>query len=508
MAFTITVFPPNHSKTMKFSTEKLNMLKLSGITSVLGIDLYKDRVRVVEVRSRGGILNRFKAAYVTGKHFEIDLPENASSAERGRLLAEELKKKGIKTRFCVSSVRSLNSREVTADIPIDDREGSSRDDIESWIRENYQKLIRVPVPLKELAFDFQILSESIDSVRCEIAFVRASDRDNLIELAESAGLHLILLTMGTRSSEFAFLTSGETDSSRSHAFIFADEDGYSCTLYPWQTADGGSERTKRRTYRGCEANEVLMSLTKDLGQADDVSVSGPAASGFDRTSVRVFDPFGLSPEYVLPAGLAVQGFVAASSFSGYVQGIDLRPENVRTKALEERDKSLFRIGTLAMGFILLVLLGVRFGLQSYVRDASARLNARLESIGPIYTQVKMLKKQVDALQAEVNGRNASGQSSAIAKTLHEIAASVPENVWLYKIVCSNDPTTPESVDLMGYSRTNSDAANYLADLQTNPKFTDVRVVRVGAPTQLETASFVTSTLKSFVTFEVKLKIRP
>ena len=508
MAFTITVFPPNHSKTMKLSTEKLNMLKLSGITSVLGIDLYKDRVRVVEVRSRGGILNRFKAAYVSGKHFELDCPADASAAERGSLLAEELKKNGIKTRFCVSSVRSLNSREVTADIPIDDRDGSSRDDIESWIRENYQKLIRVPVPLKELAFDFQILSENIDSVRCEISFVRASDRDNVVEVLQSAGLQPLLLSIGSHSSEFAFLTSGESGESRSRAFIFADEDGCSCAFYPGLGSESRSDQVKRKTYRGCDVNEVLASLEKDLGQAEEVFVSGPAAAGLDQASVRVFSPLGLYPEYVLPAGLAVQGFVAASSFSGYVQGIDLRPENVKAKALEERDKSLFWIGTLAMGFILLVLLGVQFGLQSYVGNVSARLDARLESIGPVYTQVKMLKKQVDALRAEVNGRSASGHSSSIAKTLHTIAASVPKNVWLYKLVCSDDPTLPESVDIFGYSRTNSDAADYLADLQTNPKFTDVRVVRVGSPTQLEAASFVTSALKSFVTFEVKLNICP
>ena len=508
MAFTITVFPPNHSKTMNLSTEKLNMLKVSGITAVLGVDLYKNRVRVVELKSRGGILNRFKAAYVSGKHFELDCPANASAAERGSLLAEALKKNGIKTRFCVSSVRSLNSREVTADIPIDDREGSSRDDIESWIRENYQKLIRVPVPLKELAFDFQILSENIDSVRCEISFVRASDRDNLIELAESAGLQLILLTMGTRSSEFAFLTSGESGESRSRAFIFADEDECPCAFYPGLGSENRSGQVKRKTYRGCGLNEVLGSLTKDLGQPEEIFVSGPAAAGLDQASVRVFNPFGLSPEYVLPGGLAVQGFVAASSFSDSVQAIDLRPETVKANALEERDKSLFKIGTLAMGFILLVLLGVRFGLQWYVGNVSARLDARLESIGPIYTQVKMLKKQVDALRAEINGRKSSGQSSAIAKSLHEVAASVPENVWLYKLVCSNDPTSPESVDIFGYSRTNSDAADYLSDLQTDPNFTDVRVVRVGAPTQMETASFVTSALKSFVTFEVKLNVRP
>lgn len=491
---------------MDFSLGRLSALTLSGVGSILGIDLYKDRVRVVEVLSHGGILNKFKATYVAGKHFEIDLPATASVAERGSLLAEKLKKNGIKTMFCVSSVRSLNSREVTADIPIDDREVSSRDDIESWIRENYQKLIRVPVPLKELAFDFQILSESIDSVRCEISFVRASDRDNVVEVLQSAGLQLLLLSIGSHSSEFAFLTSGESGESHSRAFIFADEDGCSCAFYPGLGSESRSDQVKRKTYRGCDVNEVLASLEKDLGQPEEIFVSGPAATGFDQASVRVFIPLGLSPEYVLPAGLAVQGFVGASSFSGSVQAIDLRPENVRTKALEERDKSLFRIGTLVMGFILLVLLGVRFGLQSYVRDASARLNARLESIGPIYTQVKVLRRQVRSMRAEVAGQDASRQSSMIARSLHEIAAFTPKDVWLYKLDFSNNLGSPESVTILGYSRTNIDAANYLTSLQISPYFSDVRVVRVGTPTQLETASFAAAAMKSFVTFEVELNI--
>lgn len=216
---------------MNLSFEKLNHLRLSGINSLLGIDLYRNRVRVTEIKTRGGVLNKFTAKYIPTHHFTLDFPENMSAADRGNLLAETLKNSSIKTRFSISAVRSSNSRLVTADIPTEGQETYSKDEIETWIRENYQKLIRVPIPIKDLAYDFQIISRTLDSVRIEVAFVRASDRDEILDLLHSAGLQVLLLATGSRSAELGFLSTNDSSAGDDFAFVFAGEDGITSTEY-------------------------------------------------------------------------------------------------------------------------------------------------------------------------------------------------------------------------------------------------------------------------------------
>lgn len=159
-----------------------------------------------------------------------------------------------------------------------------------------------------------------------------------------------------------------------------------------------------------------------------------------------------------------------------------------------------------MGAILIVLVGIQFGLQTYVKDASARLDNKLASIGPVYSQAKELEKEVDALKLQFSGEDAVRERPSVARVLHEIAASTPIGVWLYKLNYSHTDSTTATVSIWGYSRTNEDAADYLSGLQTCRFFYGVNVIRVGAPTQLELASFASTEQKSFVTFEVKLKI--
>ncbi len=493
---------------MEFRIQQINLLRLSGINSIIGIDLYRNRVRVVEVRTHGGILNKFAAKYAVSRHITVDFPDNTSAAKRGNLLFEALKKNGIKTRFSVSTVRSSNSRVVTADMPVEAADTISKEEIENWIRENYQKLIRVPIPLQDLAFDFQIISQTLDSIRIEVAFVRTSDRDGILELLHSAGLQVLLLTIGSRSAELGFLSTKVLPENGNLSFVFAGEDGITCTDYQRRNPIGEQSNILRRNTRTTSLGEVIASLTKDAGEADSIFVSGPAATEPVPPQASVWEPLGLPSEYSLAVGLAVQGFLYVSPITGHELLIDFLPEKAKYASLEQLDKSLFRVASITMGAIFFVLLGLQFGLQTYVKNESARLDGKLQDIGPVYSEVRQLKRQVDALKVQLSGEDVMRDRPSVARALHEIAASTPKGVWLYKLIYSYSDTTGTRVDIRGYSRTNEGAADYLSGLQASRFFYGVRVIRVGAPTQLELASFASAEQKSFVTFEVDLKIAP
>ena len=111
----------------EFKVDNINTLKIAGIHSILGVDYYQDTIRVVELRSRGGVFNKFRAVYKVVNYFKFQLPIDASNFERGRLLFDELKTRGVHCRFCVSTVRSSTMKVVTAELPED------AENINEWI---------------------------------------------------------------------------------------------------------------------------------------------------------------------------------------------------------------------------------------------------------------------------------------------------------------------------------------------------------------------------------------
>jgi Tfp pilus assembly protein PilN len=389
----------------------MNTLRLSGIRSVLGIDLDENGLRAVELRSRGGLLNKYHSEYEVVNAFSVEFEKALTSEEKGNRLARELQERKIKTRFCVSSINSTTARTVTAEIP-SDVPVASPEDVETWIREKYEKFIRVPIQLSELAFAYEILP-SADSQprRCKISFVRESERQEYTSLFAAARLHLLNL--------------GLSDSNPSNDPIIQ-------SLCP----------------RGYEGNPSVA--------------------------------------------LAIMGFLPE------LGSMDFLPEIERKKTTEEKDKSLFYRVVLALGVVLFVLLGLQFGLNTYFQRESDKTDEQLLQVGPVYSEVTTLGKQVSALKSELTG--GGGKRSSVAKVLHDIAESTPKGVWLYKL-----DVTHSEIDLFGYAKSNELAASYLGLLQKNRQFSNVQVIRVGTPTESESVSFENSGIKSVTTFELKMK---
>jgi len=396
---------------MNFSLNKINALKLSGISNVLGVDLSQDNLNLVEIRSHGGILNKFHSKYKVANSFTVEFEKGLPSEEKGKLLAEELKKRGIKTRFCVSAIPSTAARTVTAEIPPD------VEDIEAWISENCDKLVRVPIPLKELAFSYEIVPATDTQTRhCRISFTREAERKEYISVFSAAGLHLLSLGLSS----------------------------------------------------GTPSGDPLVSALCPEGYTGD-----PAAE------------------------LAIKGFLPE------LRSLDFLIESEKKKTSEEKDKSLFYRAALGLGALLLLLLGVQFGLNTYLQSVSDKVDERLLQVGPVYSEVAALSKQVGELGSELN--DSGGNRSDAARVLHDIAEATPNGVWLYKLDIDWSDAGRGVVDLFGFARTNDLAASYLGSLQQDKRFSNVQVVRIGAPSEAEAVSFANRGIRTIVTFELKMR---
>ncbi len=393
---------------MDLSLNRINTLQLAGVNDILGIDQSDNSLDIAELKSRAGLFNKYHSKYEVVNTFSIEFEKVLTSEEKGKRLAKELQERGIKTRFCVSSISSAAARTVVTEVP------SDVEDIETWIKENCEKFVRVPIPFKNLAFSHEILpSTDAQPRRCKISFVRETERKDYISLFSNAGLHLLSLGLNRDLSEDQIITS----------------------LCP-------------EGYSGNHAVE-----------------------------------------------LAIRGFVPE------LNSTDFLNETEKKETTEERDKSLFYRTVLALGVVLFILLGIQFGLNTYFQSRSDKIDEQLLQVGPVYSEVTNLGRQVSALRSELNG--SGGNRSDVAKVLHDIAEATPDGVWLYKL-----NITQNEIDLFGYARSNELAASYLGLLQKNRQFSNVQVVRVGAPTESESVSFENSGIKSVTTFELKMKPVP
>jgi len=397
---------------VKVSFKKVNTLCLSGIRTILGMDFREDFLNVTEARSYGRIFNKYRSKYKVINSFTVEFEKGLSSEEKGKRLAEELRKRGIKTRFCVSAISSTTARTVTAEIPPD------VEDIEAWINENYDKLVRVPIPMRELAFAYEIVPATDTQTRhCRISFTREAERREYISFFSAAGLYLLSLGLS-----------------------------------------GG-------------------------GPADDPVISALCPEGYSGNPA---------------VELAIKGFLPE------LKSMDFLAEAEKRRTSEEKDKSLFYQAALGLGALLILLLGLQFGLNSYLQSVSDRVDERLLQVGPVYSEVTALNKQVSELRSELNG--SGGNRSNVAKVLHDIAEATPNGVWLYKLDINWSDVGSGAVDLFGYARTSDLAASYLGSLQQDKRFSNVQVVRMGAPTESEAVSLGNRGIRSIATFELKMRV--
>lgn len=165
---------------------RIDIRRLSGVRSVLGIEFAGDKVHVAELRRRGNPFDLLSGEITASESFTIDFLKS-SPAETGRTLRSALDRHGVKTRFAVMGVRSSSVRTVSATIP------TEVDNFAEWIVEHSPGLLKLPVAPSDVCYFVTDAERGSAGTSVKIAFLRKSERDEYQIVASEAGFELMAL---------------------------------------------------------------------------------------------------------------------------------------------------------------------------------------------------------------------------------------------------------------------------------------------------------------------------
>jgi len=167
---------------------------ISGLSKILGIDITDQGVFVVELKRRYSIQNRFQASYHVENAFSIEFTPETSLTQRAEQLKQKLIEIKCKTTYTVSSLQTLGVRTIEAFVP------ASASSNEEWIRDNQEKLLRVPVSANEIISVYEELEKREEGTRLAISFAKVDDIKKYRLFFQQAGLQLLSLGAGTRDA--------------------------------------------------------------------------------------------------------------------------------------------------------------------------------------------------------------------------------------------------------------------------------------------------------------------
>ena len=460
---------------------QIDVLRLGGVKSILGIDLTESRARVVELERRGNPFNKFKPKFSVQRSFTVDFEPAATPLERIQDLSLSLRKNSVRTKFAVTTVQTLGVKTITAIIP------PEVDHIDEWIREHHEKLLKLPIPIDKVSIQYEILQTNGNGILTEITFVRNSDIAGYIDFIRQSGLKLVNLGAGCRDAINAIMIDSLSIHKDELKFVYASQDEAQIASFE----NGNRKGIERvRFDRGLDAyvtgNNVLIA-----GEVDKLPGSQLCEAA---------TPLNLPSEYTLSIGLAIKGFLPELSPVNYLDA-DIR---VKTETLIYR--SLFQRMALGFGLLTIVLLGIQFLTSSIFQSRIDAIDELLTASGGTYADVAVLEQQVNNLESRLHGGGASLKRSNLAKALHDIAIAAPDSVWFTKL----DVVEQESrrrLSISGYARCNEEIAGFLKQLQLKGNCAEVSLIRSGLASQPKSLVPVRRKNAGFVTFEISGIVR-
>jgi len=476
---------------------RIDTVRLAGIRRLVGVDLTEGGARIVELERRGSVFNRFKSAFEAVASLSVEFTSERTILEKAANVRGRLRAEGITSRYAISSVRSLGVKVISATVP------SSADDMDEWIREHYEKLLKLPLSLRDVSFRHDILETNESGTVVEVTFVRNSDLEEYRTFFRSAGLELIALGAGTRDVFNTLYVAEPTILEEDATVVYVAENTMSVT--PMKK---GRRAASKQFAIGREDNldNILSdSLRPGRGSDDKLIVAGEAHSRLSSHAGRAMKPFRLSAEFALAAGLAIKGFL---------------PEISPVEFLEEQEKSRFAAAVyrsltqrtvLALGSVIILLLITQMVASIYIRSAIDQLDEQLVSSGTAYSQIALLEQQVKSLEGKLQGGEGLPGGTNFARVLHDLAAATTESLWLYKFSVNAMERRQARLSLGGYAKANEDVAGFLKKLQFSGLCSEVKLVRLGSPGQLPSASEPVLPLQarraSLVTFEINATVK-
>lgn len=428
---------------------------------------------MVELKRRG----------VGNIHFEVSraltIPfgNDSTALQKGLAIKERLELEGIKTGYASSSVRSLGVKTVVATLP------SGIDDIDDWIRENVEKLLRFPVSLREFSYAYEFLRPTESRQPVEITFVRNADIEHCLIVFKSAGLELLSLGAGTRDAASPLMVDVEEGGD----LTLCHFDGNVGSLT--SITEGARSDSKTIVLDGSGLPGTLSELVREY--CGKVLVIGEVGSNVDQD--LIYRPFGLTPEYVLAAGLALKGLLPR------ISPTDFQSEKNKRVVQLSLQRGRFQRTALSLGSILILMLLANliatFVIQSHIDALDEVLSS--SSIG--YHELGILEQQVK----EMEGRLASQMTSTqYARVLHDLATVTPDSVWLKRVLLERKEDRRTRATITGSAKRATHVPALLKRLGNVPGADAVNLVRSGSPEQGGVLRTVARSRESAVTFEI------
>lgn len=483
-----SVFKTMNEMKAKF-LNNIDIQRLAGIKSIIGIDLTEQRARVVELEKNGSIFNRFHTKFRARQSFSCQFPPDMSPSAKSGLLKHLLAEHHIVTTFAVSTVQSIGVKTVQATIP------PGTLNIEEWIYENRERLLRLPTSAEQFVHTYEITDDNASGSLVEITFVRKSDTEAMTSFITGAGLSLLSLAAGPRDAFNAFLLGEEGATSEDLKCVHV-----STSLISTTTVSNGKRGAITHSRRS--DGDGLESVLRQLPDLASTTTQAPIFAGEIPAEWpnehRVLKPFGLSTEHTLAAGLAVKGFFPELSPTNLLSWIS------RQHAESLLFRSLMHRVVLACGSILMALLLLQIVASFYLQSRIDRVDERLLALGPAYTDVVMLENQVKALENQLEGRDVSFKRSRMAQTLHRVAGLAPDGLWLYRLHQDHPNGQPKVLALYGYARSNELVADFVKSLTSG--VAEAMLIRAGTPLRSESLVPGGQESSQFITFQINLKM--
>jgi hypothetical protein len=449
---------------------RLDLQRLSGVRSVLGIDLSETQARIVQVERKGNPVDRLKARFVPRCSFLCDLEPGRSPEEKGICLKEQLISRGLIGSYAVVGIHGRGVRTVRATIP------GGTTDIQAWIRDHAEKLLRLPVQAGELTFRFAAIESEGENSVFEVTFVRRGELEAAALLAKSAGLELLALEPGVDSLLLAMLLGGGAEAPHEAKILYCD--GPDSWVLDYKEGRKSSSRhaplSEGHLEAGGEESSLASHHDRPLTEPRAL-IAGSFKCNERPPSSRPLEAFGLPAECALAAGLALHGLLKMS-----FEATSLVPD-CRRRYEEKLYGSLWKRAVLAVGGTIFLMLALLAGGSAFLEWRIGQTEKEIASAGPLYEELRTLENAITSLKSRLRGGGATMRRSNAVKTLHEIASLLPQGLWFTKVEMNAGVLGEAELQIHGFARSHQEVSEFLRSLERSSLTRGVRLVRSGAP---------------------------
>jgi Tfp pilus assembly protein PilN len=462
-------------------TDTIDINRLAGITSILGITVRESQIQVVEIAKRGLLirndLRQFKVLY----SFTIDLPLGVSATEKSKLLKDTLTSKKITSRYVVSTVQTLGVKSVVTTIPV-----SMVSECNDWLHDNYDKVLRIPIPIDQLSITVEVLSINEKGITAEISFVRKNDISEYLQLFDDAGLVLLSLGAGVRDAVNSYLIASDPEKDGDTRFIFLE--------------DVGGTETVIQNRKRIEIRQASNSL-EDIATETEIIIAGPGTKKVDLPSVKKWTPSGLDTSFTLPLGLGLKGYCPHLSPTNFML------EEFKTNLNEKIYKSLTQRYVLVLGMVLLILLAASQLSGYLISRKIENLDNTLSGLSNNYAEISVLEKQIESLKSKVQDTRNGIHRTNLGRLLHGLAVATPEDLWYTQVTLTAGQSHKSRMTISGYSRSSENISLLIKSLAQHQICSSVNLNRQGSPLGEDDILPVKGGNVSFTVFEITGEIQ-